>query len=149
MIETTTRAYEDILGNTSLLPGKNVTERITNQDRVLQVDRVLGGSLQDQPRFWLAAAAVILRGMGAHEDPIYPAARRLDFRNQPVIDLASSVLADQAPANRRLVGDHQDLKMTALDFNQCIEGLGINSYVRPGANIIRSIFDNHSIPVQE
>lgn len=149
MIQPTTRAYKNILSDSSFLPGENITEGIPDQDRVLQIDRVTGSSLQDQPGFRLTAAAVILGGMGAHEDTINPAARRADLCNQPVIDPPGNFLADQTPANRGLVRDHQDLVLAVFDSHQGIECLGINSYIRPGANIIRSIFNNHSVPVQE
>ena len=87
--------------------------------------------------------------MRAHEAAVDATAMPVDGLNDPLVDLQSGFERYQASADRRLVGDNDDLVWAGVNTGKCFQGLRVEAHVFPTADIVWTVFDDDAISIEE
>jgi hypothetical protein len=129
--------------------GHQIGKSVTNHQGIFQIEGERSSRLKEQSWEWFPAVAKILWSMRAHEYPVDPAAGSFDFMDEAIVNLYSCLKWDNPPTDRRLVGHQDNLEEAVADPGKCGKGLWKDVNFRPGSHVIRSVFNNHAVSIQE
>jgi hypothetical protein len=140
--------YQDILTDAGVFASKDIGKGITDQDGSRKINFQLGRGLKDQSGQGLPALTGLFGSMGTKIKGIYPPTLAANFSLNAEVQFVSGFQADQASANRGLIGDDYNLDCR-LDETKGFESLWIKGNISPAADIAASIFDNHAISIEK
>lgn len=137
------------MGDASRSPGLEVAEGVADQEGTSRVKVQGTDGAQDEtwPRF--TAVAAHLGGVGAHKHTVDTPACPADRFHQPGIDIFGCLQGHQAAADCRLVRDDDNLQGSRGNARQGGERSWIYFDIRPGANVVWAVFDDHPVPIEE
>ncbi len=149
LILTASSAYQDARSHPCRDSCLQITQGIANADRSHHVQVMFFSCLEKQARFWFPARAFLIRCMRAHEGIVHPTSCQLNRLENTVMDRFSSFHRYDSPSHHRLIGHYDDFNRCVCQFCQSFQRSRQKQDILPAADIIRPIFNNHSIPVEE
>ncbi len=149
LFRSTPRAYQDSHSHTCRMSRFQVCQGITDANRLCQVQSMHLGCLQKQSGLGLATQTVILRSMWAHKRIIHSPACSINLFQNSFMDQQGSFHRYHPPAHRRLVGNKNHLDLRLGKNRQCPQRTLNKFNIFPSADIIRPVFNDDPIPVEE
>lgn len=141
--------YQDAQANSGIFGCLQITHGITDEDRRGKVERITIPGLEEQSGFRFSTITIFLGGVRADECVIHSSADFHDLLQNSRMDLQCGLQRNDPPAHRRLIGNQDDFEWTLAKKAQCLQSLGKEDYVVPGANVMVAIFDNDAVTIEE
>ena len=140
---------DDRVPDSGGLTRQHITPCISDHPGTGKVDVQLRCGLQEQPGIGLATGAAVFLPVRTHVNTGELSALATDQPGEPVIDLYSSLQSQQSLSNRGLVGHDYDLVFLQMGSGEGPDGPWNDIHMGPVTHVVRSILNQHPIPVQE